>query len=193
MSDEHNDHDGCNCGRDHDKVLVEAMPEMMVLRAANDLAEEMDDPITDALGTVVASISGESMDRLMQFAILEGMDPREAVHNYGASMLARGIFMGAMMRNFYGDKFGTVEIPSDEEVAEAIERHKQHREEMAQQIRSLSADDLPAGLREQLEKAGLDLEKVGIMAMGFPRDSEGRFQKHESASEDETPPPGLYL
>lgn len=188
------EHDeSCTCGENHEEVMAEAMPEMMVLRLSNEVVNTEDFDLSRAMGTVAAAISGDEMERLMQFAQIEGMSPREAVHNFGAAMLVRGIFMGCIARNFYADKFGTVETPTDEEVSEAIERANQQREVAVEGIQKLDLDNLPPGLREALEKAGLDLNKVGVMAMEISRDDVGRFQKPESASKEEPPAPGMYL
>lgn len=190
MTDEQ--HSNCSCGENHDEVIQEAMPEMMVLRAADELVNESDWDISKGMGVSIAALSDEHMDRLIQFARMEGLNAREAVHNLAAAMLARGIFMGCALRDFYGDKFGTVEIPTPDEVEEAIKQHEMKRAASAEKISKLSVDDLPEGLRKQLEEAGLDLSQVGVMMMEIPRDESGRFQQPESAS-DEPKLPGFYL
>lgn len=191
------DHDeSCTCGENHDALLRESMPEMMVLRLANEMVNEKDYDLSRAMGTVAESLSGDDMDRLMMYAQIEGMSPKEAVHNYGAAMLVRGIFMGCVARNFYGDKFGTVDTPTEEEVEAALEFHYKKEAERAERMEGmhpLDPNNLPEEIRKQLEEAGHDLSKIGVMVMEVPREEFGRFQKQPESASDEPPAPGMYL
>lgn len=181
-----------NCNQDHDD-LRDVLPEFMMLKNAAAKAGEFN-PVDAgaAIHTVAEAMVEGNLDRAMAYAQMQGVAPKDAIEGFGASMVKLGFLMGIMTSGFYGDKFGSVQPPSDEEVEAKFAEMEKEREEESERTSKLLA---------ALKQAGVplpdDLDPSSLRVMvGNMDDIRAAMQQRESASEDSSndeKPPGLYL